>query len=103
MIIRPVEMQGMVQQSQNVSQVKQNEDGRGFVEQSNILVHEQKTSQIKHESVVKHENADRKKENYDAKEKGNGQYFGGSNNKKNKNQEDGKVILKGNKSFDIKI
>lgn len=101
MIVRPVEMQGMVQRSQDMSQIKQNEDIKGFVDQSNIHIATKKEGEIRHETVVKQENAEKKQDAYDAKEKGNGQYSGDGGRKREKN--DGKVILKSSPGFDMKI
>lgn len=102
MIIRPVEVQGIVQRSQDMGQLKQNEDIKGYVDQSNIQTVVQKEQELKHESVVKKENADKKEDKYDAKEKGNGEYSGGNRRQKRK-QDEGKVILKGTTAFDVKI
>ncbi len=103
MIVRPVEMQGMVQRSQDMSQIKQNEDIKGFVDQSNILGAEQKKSEIKHETVVKHENADKKQDKYDAKEKGSNEYNQNNGHHNKQNNDEGKVILKSIANFDVKI
>lgn len=101
MIIRPGVVHGTIQRNVEVGQIKQNEDTKSFVDQSNIYVSEKKANEIKHETVVKQENADKKQDKYDAKEKGNNEYQG--NNKKRKKQEEGKVTLKQSKSFDVKI
>ena len=93
---------GTIQRNAEVVQIKQNENTKSFVDQSNIYVSEKKANEIKHETVVKQENADKKQDKYDAKEKGNNEYQG-NNNKKRKKQEEGKVTLKQSKSFDVKI
>ena len=86
MSIRPVVLNGMIQRTQDVGNLKQQEDNRPIVEQQ--------------------------KENdgyrYDAKEKGNNEYEGESGRHKKRREEEpeneGKVILKGQGShFDIKI
>lgn len=102
MIIRPGVVHGTIQRNNEVGQVKQNEDSKSFVDQSNIHVAEKKANEIKHETVVKQENADKKQDRYDAKEKGNNEYQGNGNQKRKK-QEEGKVTLKGKTGFDVKI
>lgn len=101
MVVRPGVLHGTIQRNAEVGQIKQNEDSKSFIDQSNIHVSEKKTNELKHETVVKQENADKKQDKYDAKEKGNNEYQG--NNKKRKRQEEGKVTLKGSKGFDVKI
>ena len=94
MSIRPVDFNGMIQRTQDVSTLKQNEDNRPVVEQQTIF------SQVVHA---------REKENagyrYDAKEKGNGHYEKEERKKKDKKQQKAdNVYLKGQTSgFDIKV
>lgn len=102
MIVRPGVVHGVIQRNVDVSQVKQNEDMKGFVDQSNIQVAEKKANEIKHETVVKQDNADKKQNKFDAKEKGNNEYYGNGSQKR-KRQEEGKVTLKGKSGFDVKI
>ena len=102
MIIRPGVVHGVIQRNVDVSQVKQNEDMKSFVDQSNIQVAEKKANEIKHETVVKQDNADKKQDRHDAKEKGNNEYQGNGGQKR-KRQEEGKVTLKGKTGFDVKI
>ena len=100
MSIRPVVLNGMIQRTQDVGNLKQQED--------NIQIEQQK-----HEDQLTHRVQDpEEKENdgyrYDAKEKGNNEYEGESGRHKKRREEEpeneGKVILKGQGShFDIKI
>lgn len=108
MSIRPVDLNGMIQRTQDVGNMKQAEDNKPVVEQYNIQVHQQK-----HEEQLAHKVQDtQEKENfafrYDAKEKGSNEYEGSGGKKgqkkKKEDQSEGKVIFKGQKSsFDIKI
>ena len=80
MSIRPVVLNGMIQRTQDVGNLKQQEDNRPIVDGYR----------------------------YDAKEKGNNEYEGESGRHKKRREEEpeneGKVILKGQGShFDIKI
>ena len=74
MSIRPVVLNGMIQRTQDVGNLKQQEDNRPIVEQQNIQIEQQK-----HEDQLTHRVQDpEEKENdgyrYDAKEKGNNEY-----------------------------
>lgn len=107
MAIRPVEVQGVVQRSQDIGQIKQNQDQKPQTDQTNIHVHMQHQTQQKSKQVTKFDNADKKEEKYDAKEKGKGEFF--NNGKKGKQkqmdeEEDGVVKVKStHSSFDVKI
>ena len=107
MAIRPVEMQGMVQRSQDVTHFKASENNRSNVEQMNIQGQQTKELQLKQENVVKKENADYNEQKYDAKEKGHNSYDenkNGHGKRKNKEEvEDGKVTVKQKSTFDVRI
>lgn len=86
MAIRPVEVQGVVQRSQDIGQMKQNQDQKPLVDQSNIQVHMHRETERNFRQVTKFENADKKENRYDAKEKGNGSYFGQKKKKNDKKE-----------------
>ena len=107
MSITPLGLNAMIQRTNDIGIIKQNEDNKPIMEQHNI-----QTQQAKQEHELTHKVARTdEKENdnfrYDAKEKGNGSYQE-QKNKKRKSKEsvsdNGKVILKGQMNhFDIKI
>lgn len=111
MTIRPVVLNGMIQRTQDIGNMKQQEDQKPVVQQQNISIqHEKHEDQLAHQ--VQHtEEKENKGYRYDAKEKCNNQYEGDERKKKKQQKEsgkeqnrDGKVILKGHgSSFDIKI
>lgn len=107
MAIRPVEVQGVVQRSQDIGQIKQNQDQKPLVDQNNIQTHMHRETERNFRQVTKFENAEKKENRYDAKEKGNGSYFGQKkkkNDKKEPADEDSvlmKEIQRG--TFDVKI
>lgn len=81
MSIRPVDLNGMIQRTQDVGNMKQAEDNKPVVEQHNIQVHQQKQ-----EEQLAHKVQDtQEKENfafrYDAKEKGSNEYEGNGGKK----------------------
>ena len=95
MSIRPVDFNGMIQRTQDVSTLKQNEDNRPVVEQQTIFSQEmKKVEQNLHQVVHARE-----------KEKGNGRYEKEERKKKDKKQQKAdNVYLKGQTSgFDIKV
>lgn len=112
MSVTPLGLHAMIQRTNDVGVMKQQEDAKPAVEQHSI-----QSQQIKQEHDLTHKVIQAKeKENenfrYDAKEKGNGAYQKRKQKKKsgkeveiqNETQTDGKVILKGQTSrFDMKI
>lgn len=103
-MIRPVEFSGMIQRTQDASTIKQNENARPQFEQAFTEQRTQKENFIKHESVIKKDNADKNQKKFDAKEKGSNEYF--ANNKKRENnnsKSDGMVIKKEQGSFDVSV
>lgn len=103
--MRPVEFCSVIQRTQDISTMKQNEDQKPFVEQQNISTNIQKEAVTKHEQVTHKEKDQMGDEKYDAKEKGRGQYYNNKNGKKNSDskQDDGSIELKSHTSFDIRI
>ena len=109
MSIRPVVLNGMIQRTQDVGNLKQQEDNKPLVQQQNIEIQQQKhEDQLMHQ-VLEPEQKENDGYRYDAKEKGNNQYEDGKKKKKKKQRDNepengGRVILKGQgSSFDIKI
>ncbi len=107
MSITPLGLHAMIQRTNDVGIVKQNEDNKPVVEQQGI-----QTQQVKQEHELTHKvTGTEKKENanyrYDAKEKGKGSYQRQEQKKKNEQDESkntGKVRLKGQTNrFDVKI
>lgn len=106
MSIRPVEFNGMIQQTHDVSTLKQNEDNRPLVQQHNIQIQEQQQEERVQSQIQKSDQKKKEEYRYDKKEHGSNSYGGNQKRKKKKEEhtEDGKVIFKGSgSSFDIKI
>ena len=74
MSIRPVDFNGMIQRTQDVSTLKQNEDNRPVVEQQTIFSQEMKKVEQNLHQVVHAQEKENAGYRYDAKEKGNGHY-----------------------------
>lgn len=106
MIVRPVVLQGTVQNSQNVTGMKHAENIKPSVEQANIAATTQKEIQHKSENVIRKENVNKEQQKFDAKEKGSNEYVSVKVKKKAKTvtaDEEEKVIVKSQSGFDIKI
>lgn len=104
-IIRPIDMSGVVQRSQEVSQIKHQENNKAFVDNQNFG--QQFSKEIQHHmgSVTDSQKSEKKKEQYDAKNKGNGREYEGNQQKKHnkKKETTDKTLLKSQGSFDIRI
>lgn len=105
MTIRSVDLNGMMQRSQDVSTVKHQQDQRPVVEQQQIGIREEKKFDQKMHQVNQSAKKDGTQTKHDAKEEGRNKYFSNSNsNKKKKKEEVNKVIPKTYQGgFDIKI
>ena len=105
MTISRVEIQGQITRAQDFTNIKHNEDMKGSVEQSQIMQRNDRAAELKLQHVNDSEHAENRQKKMDAKGEGSNQYYGdGGKNRKNKKEEDGKVVLKGVPSgFDLKI
>ena len=105
MIVRPVVLQGTVQNSQNMTSVKHGEDAKPMVQQANVAVSTQKEVKQKSENVIRKDDVDKGNEKFDAKEKGKNEYYSVKVKKKKNDDssDDGKVAVKNTGTFDVKI
>lgn len=103
-IIRPIDVSGVVQRSQEVSQIKHQEDNKALLDSQNFGQHFSKEIKHQMDSVTDSQKSEKKKEQYDAKNKGNGrEYEDGQQKKRNKKENTDKTSLKSQSSFDIRI
>lgn len=105
MTISRVELQGQVTRAQDFTTLKQNEDNKGIVDQSNFQRQFDRSVDNRLHQVHQGDRAENEGKRFDAKEKGNGSYEGdgGRKRKKEEKEKDGRVILKHQGSFDVKI
>ena len=89
-----------IPRTQDYSVMKQNEDNKGAFQQMTLGQQSQKQSEKLTKEVHSSDNAD-----WYAKEKGHNEYAGngGDKRRKKKEPEDGVVIQKQHRGFDIKI
>ena len=102
--IRPIEFSGIVQRTNDISSLKQQQDQKPVQDQSNISQNVQRNTEHTTKEVAKKDNADYAQQRYDAKEKGKGQYTKQEQSRKRQQEEKtGQVVKKVSKGFDIKI
>ena len=104
MAINPIEFHGTITRAQDMTTMKHNEDQKGMVKQSNFQVKMEQQVEQQMSKVRNSDNADKKKDQTDSKEKGNGQYAGdgGRNRKKSEAiSEQDRIRRKGESHFDI--
>ena len=103
MTIRPVVLGGMIQRTDDVGQIKHQQDAKPMMDQQNIQMQVNKREDHLAHKVQETGNKGKMNNNTDAKEESRGKYFK-NNSKKKKNVSDGKVVKKNSDGiFDIKI
>lgn len=104
MTIRPVDLNGMIQRTDDVAQIKHHEDNKPVLQQQNIQVQVDKREENLSHQVS---DANQSEKTNSESENGANQYYGDGGmfrKKKKKPAEDGKVIKKNSVgSFDVKI
>lgn len=106
MSISRIELQGTITRSQDYTTIKQNQDNKGMIDQSNFQTQFHKTIDTKSTQVHHSDNAESKEKRFDAKDKGNGQYAGDGGKQRKRESEkesDGTFMIKNMSRFDIKI
>lgn len=103
-MIRAVEVQGVMQRNQDVASYNQNENNKPVITQENVMGQTKQKVETKVRDVNHKDNADRNKNNPDAKEKGSNEYFGDGGRKRKSSQNvEGTVKIKERQTFDVKI
>lgn len=105
MSIRPVDISGIMQRSEDIGIMKHQQDSRPAVEQQNAQTQMTKrTDELRHQ-VMNPENSNKPDTHADAREKGKNEYFfrKGNGNKK-KEEAEARVIKKhSDGGFDVKV
>lgn len=105
MSIRPVDINGIMQRSEDIGIMKHQQDSRPAVEQQNAQSQMTKrTEELRHQ-VMNPENSNKPDTHADAREKGKNEYFfrKGNGNKK-KEEAEGRVVKKhSDGGFDVKV
>ena len=107
MSIRPVDFNGMMQNQQNVSNVKQNEDQKPVLQQQQAFQAVTKQEEAAARQVVNKENLDKEEYKFDARDGSKNEYQNNQRKKKEKQKEkmeDGHVRIKGmSGGFDMTV
>lgn len=108
MSIRPVDFRGMIQNTQEISNVKANEDNKPLVQQQSIQVTVTKEAQQQSSTVRDMDETRQNEYDYEEGDGGGQSGYGRDSQKKRKKKqdkkiEDGTVIKKERPSFDMKI
>ena len=105
MTISRVELQGQFTRAQDFTTIKQNEDNKGMVDQSNFQKHIERTVDDKLHQVQKGDDTENRGQKFDAKEKGKNSYAGdgGKRRGRREKEREDKVVLKTQGGFDMKI
>lgn len=91
-----------ISRAQDYSAIKQNEDNKALSDQTNGMFQVQRNEEQKTREVHSSDNAQWHENKPDAREKGKGEYYG-DGGKKRKEQPGGRVTVKKQGGFDIKI
>ncbi len=106
MAITPLEQLGTIGRTQDFSMIKQQEENKMLGNQTVIQSQVEKNVENRLTQVRQADHSEMLDKKFDAKEKGDNQYAGdgGKGRKKTPDKHvDGKVVLKGAGSFDMKI
>ena len=87
MTISRVELQGQITRAQDFTAIKHQEDSRGFVEQANIHQKTEQKVEVKARQVQHGDKAENEGKRFDAKDSGNGHYYGDGGKKRKKQEE----------------
>ncbi len=109
MSISPINFNGMIQNTGEVSQTKANDDQKSVMQQSNLSVEVEKKQEQQQKQVNNLEETQKKEDSYDRE--GNGKGYEGNKQRKKapkivkdqKLQGDGKVSPKPMTSFDMRV
>ena len=104
MLIRPIDLNGMLQRTDDVGVIKRQEDAKPLVDQQNIQSQVVQKQELLLHQVQTANSSNKTKNDADAKNEGKGSYYFSEKKKKEKKQSIGKVVNKKDiGGFDIKI
>ncbi len=103
MSMTPIHMNATISRVQDFTTVKQNEDQKPMVDQTNILHQRTKDVEDKQTTVHDADDSDQHTYNYDAKNKGNGTYEQNKRKKRQQEKQPEKKAEEPRSAFDVKI
>ena len=104
----PIELNVSVSRAQDFAAIRHNEEHKGMLDQANFSQTFKSETEEKSSTVEKANDVSNYQKQFDAKEKGNGEYHGDGGQHRHKDhdeeKDDGKVVKKTfGQSFDIRI
>ncbi|HKM20612.1 MAG TPA: hypothetical protein VJZ01_01035 [Lachnospiraceae bacterium] len=104
-MISPIEVNGIISRTQDVSSIRHNEENKNMVDQNHFQNKFAQEVDQNIRTVHQSDDSDKSNTRHDAREKGKNEYRGdgGKNKKKKEPEQDGHVSVKGYSGFDIKI
>lgn len=102
MAISPIDM-SMMQRLTDVAQIKHNEMTKPETQQMTMAQTQEKQINEAAGQVQAQSDSTKSDTRHDAREKGKNEYFSNGVKKKKKDEDSGKVTIKGQSSFDLKI
>lgn len=93
----------IISRAQDYSGIKQNEDNKGMFAQTFISQDVQKNTEQRSREVHRSDDPEWHQRNPDAKEKGNGEYYGDGGKRRRGTKPQERMVVKGRDSFDMKI
>lgn len=102
MAVSPIDI-SMMQRMSDVAQIKHNELTKPEVQQAAITREIEKNANVSAEQVVRKSDAGKSDTEHDASEKGRGEYYSDGGKRRKKEENVGKVVIKGSGKFDMKI
>lgn len=88
---------------QDFTSIKQNEDNRSVLQQTQLGHNAEKEIQVKATQVRESEDIEWHSKQFDARQKGDNQYTGDGGKNRKKKQVEERVVVKGKSGFDLKI
>ncbi len=104
-MISPIEVNGIISRTQDVSAIRHNEENKNAVDQNHFQNKFAQEIDQSIRTVHQSDDSDKADTRHDAKEKGKNEYRGngGKDRKHQEQKRDGKVSVKGYSGFDVKI
>lgn len=92
-----------ITRTQDYTPIKQNEDNKGFIQQSTLGQDQRKDVEQRAREVRSSDNSDWQNKKFDAKEKGSNEYSGNGGNNRRQPEKQDRMVIKGHQGFDMKI
>ncbi len=103
MALSPIVFNGTINASQNIAELRANEDGKVNVMQGEAARRNEEDTTDKLSRVREADDANNDQRKFDSSEKGDNEYAGDGGRHRKRKDKDGTVLIKGKGGFDITI